>query len=63
MKMFKDLIFKIRYWLMPNEFKHGTWLSIEGNYTNINELWIKSKKEGWWEIPKIEWKPKNNKRE
>ena len=36
---------------MPTELKQGTWFGNEGNYININELWIKDKK--GWKIPEI----------
>ena len=50
----KNLLFRIRYALMPNEFKKGTWLFIGGSQMNLDEMWRKSKKKGWWHIPRID---------
>lgn len=51
----KDLIFKIRFKLMPKEFKEGSWFVVNGNFLNIGEMWVKSKKKGWWHIPRIDY--------
>ena len=59
MKKLSDIIFLIRFKLMPNKFKEGSWLVMNGDFTNIGDMWRKSTKKGVWFIPRIEYH-KNN---
>lgn len=44
----KKLIFKIRFWLMPAEFKKGQWIVFNGNFYNTSDFWKKGKK--YWSL-------------
>ena len=52
------LVFKIRWYLMPSEFKTGSWLFFgdkeKSTQIDITNLWRKSSKKGIWFIPRIE---------
>ena len=47
-------MFSIWYKLMPSEIKSGSWIMINGDMMNIDELWLKARKKGWWYIPRID---------
>ena len=57
-----DKIFSFRYWLMPREFKSGTWLTWDGDFINLGEIWRKSRKKGVWFLPRIEWRSPSQKK-
>jgi hypothetical protein len=47
----KNLIFKIRLFLMPSELKKGTWLVLDGGFYNMNNYWIEKSEK--WILPTI----------
>jgi hypothetical protein len=53
MENMKKLIFRLRWRLMPSEFKQGTWLLTSGEALNISEFWKETKTKGYWELPHI----------
>lgn len=52
--LLQDLIFKIRFSLMPEQLKHGSWLVFDGMFMNIDDCWKEDKKKKVWYIPKIQ---------
>jgi hypothetical protein len=40
---------------MPSDLKKGSWLVVNGDFINIDELWRKSRKKDVWFIQRIEY--------
>lgn len=55
-----NLIFWIRWQLMPRELKKGTWLIMGDEAINLSEYWRRSTKKKTWFLPRIEWKDNIN---
>ena len=53
MTKIKDFIFWLRWKLMPKELQEGTWLLIDGDGTNLNNMWRKGREKGDWFLPRI----------
>lgn len=53
-------IFSLRWKLMPDEFKKGSWLFINGDALDIGDLWLKSKKKDTWYMPTMEFTSKKD---
>lgn len=55
-----NLIFWIRWQLMPRELKKGTWLIMGDEAINLSEYWRRSTKKKTWFLPRIEWRDNIN---